>query len=92
MLYCPFDFIHVLLKFQFAAEGRINPDFIKDEESIDEVETGNEPVVNPVEKRRRHLSLCLRRSGRRFRPVPCYKSVGKIIFHMYFVVTVDIDD
>lgn len=58
------DLIFDALK-DLASKGKVNPNIIAVSEEGSETN---------VQKRRRHLSFCLRRSGRTFRPYPCYKS------------------
>jgi len=40
---------------------------------IDEEETGNSESNETVDKRSRHLRLCLRRNGSSYIPYPCWR-------------------
>ena len=54
---------------QLAADGKLNPELINFGDDEDEVEKDERQVVD----KRRHLRICLRRSGSHFIPFPCFR-------------------
>lgn len=64
------ELVYVSLQ-KLEKEGKINK-YVLEKESIED-ETDNEDNTGTVDKRNRHLRLCLRRNGSSYIPYPCWR-------------------
>ncbi|XP_069111285.1 uncharacterized protein [Argopecten irradians] len=70
------DLVYNALK-ELIMKGKVHPEVLVAPEKILEESEDKPSEAGAVDKRRRHLSYCLRRSGRNFVPYPCYKYGGR---------------
>ncbi|XP_033762071.1 uncharacterized protein LOC117343712 [Pecten maximus] len=70
------DLVYNALK-ELIMKGKVNTEVLESPEKFSEETNENPTDAGSVDKRRRHLSYCLRRSGRNFVPYPCYKYGGR---------------